>query len=149
MLHEPVRVSGIVPMQPAGMYSRDRCVTGVHGLDEILRGGIPYGSTVLAAGTCGSEKPHWNGISRSRRNAGEACAHFTATEPSVKLLENIRQFAFFDMKMVDTGLINVFDMDVLYSWLGLEKSTFDLDDVHSLIKSIVDIVNTISNKARD
>mgnify|MGYP007000450106 len=68
-------------------------------------------------------------------NAGEACAHFTATEPSVKLLENIRQFGFFDMKMVDTGLINVFDMDVLYSWLGLEKSTFDLDDVHSLIKS--------------
>ena len=47
------------------------------------------------------------------------------------------------MKMVDTGLINVFDMDVLYSWLGIEKSTFDLDDVHSLIKSIVDIVNTI------
>ena len=45
--------------------------------------------------------------------------------------------------MVDTGLIDVFDMDVLYSWLGLEKSTFDLDDVHSLIKSIVDIVNTI------
>ena len=43
-------------MQPVGMYSRDRCVTGVHGLDEILRGGIPYGSTVLAAGTCGSGK---------------------------------------------------------------------------------------------
>ena len=144
MLHEPVRVSGIVPMQPAGMYSRDRCVTGVHGLDEILRGGIPYGSTVLAAGTCGSGKTTLGMEFLVRgANAGEACAHFTATEPSVKLLENIRQFAFFDMKMVDTGLINVFDMDVLYSWLGLEKSTFDLDDVHSLIKSIVDIVNTI------
>ena len=85
-----------------------------------------------------------HGAARLRgANAGEAYAHFTATEPSVKLLENIRQFGFFDMKMVDTGLINVFDMDVLYSWLGLEKSTFDLDDVHSLIKSIVDIVNTI------
>ena len=47
------------------------------------------------------------------------------------------------MNMVDTGLINVFDMDVLYSWLGLDKSTFDLDDVHALIKSITDIVNTI------
>ena len=140
MLHEPVRVSGIVPMQPAGMYSRDRCVTGVHGLDEILRGGIPYGSTVLAAGTCGSGKTTLGMEFLVRgANAGEACAHFTATEPSVKLLENIRQFAFFDMKMVDTGLINVFDMDVLYSWLGLEKSTFDLDDVHSLIKSIVDL----------
>jgi circadian clock protein KaiC len=74
---------------------------------------------------------------------GEACAHFTATEPSVKLLENIRQFPFFDMGMVDSGLINVFDMDVLYSWLGLEKASFDLEDVHALIKAITDIVNTI------
>ncbi|MCS5538310.1 MAG: hypothetical protein NZ770_09410, partial [Candidatus Poseidoniaceae archaeon] len=54
-----------------------------------------------------------------------------------------RQYPFFDMNMVDSGLINVFDMDVLYSWLGLEKATFDLDDVHALIKSITDIVNTI------
>ena len=36
-------------MQAASTYSRDRCVTGIHGLDEILRGGIPYGSTVLAS----------------------------------------------------------------------------------------------------
>tara|TARA_B110000444_G_scaffold238146_1_gene251439 strand:- start:1415 stop:2197 length:783 start_codon:yes stop_codon:yes gene_type:complete len=131
-------------MQPAGQYSRDRCITGVHGLDEILRGGIPYGSTVLASGTCGSGKTTL-GMEFLVRGAdsGEACAHFTATEPSVKLLENIRQFKFFDVKMVDSGLINVFDMDVLYSWLGLEKSSFDLDDVHSLIKAIVDIVNTI------
>ena len=75
--------------------------------------------------------------------AGEACAHFTATEPSVKLLENIRQYAFFDMNMIDSGLINVFDMDVLYSWLGLDKASFDLEDVHALIKAIVDIVNSI------
>ena len=131
-------------MQPTSVYTRDRCVTGIHGLDEILRGGIPYGSTVLAAGTCGSGKTTL-GMEFLVRGAlaGEACAHFTATEPSVKLLENIRQYAFFDMNMVDTGLINVFDMDVLYSWLGLEKASFDLDDVHALIKSIVDIVNTI------
>ena len=103
-------------------------MTGIHGLDEILRGGIPYGSTVLASGTCGSGKTTL-GMEFLVRGAlaGEACAHFTATEPSVKLLENIRQYAFFDMNMVDTGLINVFDMDVLYSWLGLDKSTFDLD----------------------
>ena len=133
-----------IPVQAASTYSRDRCVTGIHGLDEILRGGIPYGSTVLASGTCGSGKTTL-GMEFLVRGAlaGEACAHFTATEPSVKLLENIRQYAFFDMNMVDTGLINVFDMDVLYSWLGLDKSTFDLDDVHALIKSITDIVNTI------
>ncbi|MED5374894.1 MAG: ATPase domain-containing protein, partial [Candidatus Thermoplasmatota archaeon] len=37
-------------------YERDRCVTGIRGLDEILRGGIPYGSATLVAGTCGSGK---------------------------------------------------------------------------------------------
>jgi len=131
-------------MQPSTVYSRDRCITGVHGMDEILRGGIPYGSTVLVAGTCGSGKTTL-GMEFLVRGAtsGEACAHFTATEPSVKLLENIRQYSFFDMKMIDSGLINVFDMDVLYSWLGLEKASFDLQDVYALIKAIVDIVNTI------
>ena len=108
-------------------------------MDEILRGGIPYGSTVLASGTCGSGKTTlcMEFLVRGA-TAGEACAHFTATEPSVKLLENIRQFSFFDMNMIDSGLINVFDMDVLYSWLGLEKSSFDLDDVHALIKAMAE-----------
>ena len=36
-------------MMPSSVYQRDRCITGIHGMDEILRGGIPYGSTVLAA----------------------------------------------------------------------------------------------------
>ena len=74
--------SRFVPMMPAPQYERDRCVTGIAGLDEILRGGIPYGSTVLVAGTCGSGKTTMcmeflvNGAAQ-----GEACAHFSATEP--------------------------------------------------------------------
>ena len=131
-------------MQGAPQYKRDRCVTGVHGLDEILRGGIPYGSTLLVGGTCGSGKTTLalefivNGA-----QMGEATAFFAATEPSVKLLENVRQFSFFDMDMVDKGLLNVFDMDVAYSWLGLTKATFTMDDVNALVKAITDIVNTI------
>ncbi len=41
-------------------YVRDRCVTGIHGVDEILRGGIPYGSTVLVAGVVGVENNIWD-----------------------------------------------------------------------------------------
>jgi len=131
-------------MLSATTYERDRCTTGINGLDEILRGGIPYGSTVLVAGTCGSGKTTL-GMEFLINGAqlGEACAHFSATEPSVKLLENVRQFGFFDMSLVDQGLINVFDMDVLFSWLGLNKSTFDLDDIDAMVKAITDIVNTI------
>lgn len=116
----------------------------MNGLDEILRGGIPYGSAVLVAGTCGSGKTTL-GVEFLIHGAlmGEACAHFSATEPSVKLLENVRQYGFFDMSLVDQGLINVFDMDVLFSWLGLNKSTFDLDDIDAMVKAISDIVNTI------
>ena len=119
-------------------------MTGINGLDEILRGGIPYGSAVLVAGTCGSGKTTL-GVEFLINGAkmGEACAHFSATEPSVKLLENVRQYGFFDMDLVDQGLINVFDMDVLFSWLGLDKSTFDLDDIDAIVKAITDIVNTI------
>ena len=78
-------------MQAASTYSRDRCVTGIHGLDEILRGGIPYGSTVLASGTCGSGKTTlaMEFLVRGAL-AGEACAHFTATEPSVTLPKSSR-----------------------------------------------------------
>lgn len=131
-------------MMPATTYQRDRCVTGIHGLDEILRGGLPYGSTVLAAGTCGCGKTTLAlEFLTAGAKRGEACAHFSATEPSVKLLENVRQYSFFDIRLVDNGLINVFDMDVLYDWLGLSKSVFDLDDIHALIKAITDIVNTI------
>ena len=95
-------------MMPSATYVRDRCVTGVHGLDEILRGGIPFGSTVLASGTCGSGKTTL-GLEFLVRGAlaGEACAHFTATEPSVKVLENVRQFPFFDMTMVDIGGVDL------------------------------------------
>jgi circadian clock protein KaiC len=119
-------------------------MTGINGLDEILRGGIPYGSAVLVAGTCGSGKTTL-GVEFLINGAkmGEACAHFSATEPSVKLIENVRQYGFFDMDLVDQGLINVFDMDVLFSWLGLDKSTFDLDDIDAIVKAITDIVNTI------
>lgn len=125
-------------------YERDRCVTGIRGLDEILRGGIPYGSATLVAGTCGSGKTTLGmEFLMNGARSGEACAHFSATEPSVKLLENIRQYSFFDMTTVDRGLINVFDMDVLFSWLGLDKSTFNLDDIDAMVKAITDIVNTI------
>ena len=61
----------------------------------------------------------------------------------MKLLENVRQYDFFDMRLVDQGLINVFDMDVLFSWLGMTKSTFELSDIDAMVKSITDIVNTI------
>ena len=115
-------------------------------MDEILRGGIPHGSTVLAAGTCGSGKTTLAMeflVRGALAKLPESCAHFTATEPSIKLLENIRQYAFFDMKMVDSGKINVFDMDAVFLVGIRQQQSFDLDDVHALIKAIINIVHEI------
>ena len=35
---------------------RDRCPTGIDGLDNILDGGIPRGNTILFTGSCGTGK---------------------------------------------------------------------------------------------
>ena len=87
-------------MQPSTVYSRDRCITGIHGMDEILRGGIPYGSTVLAAGTCGSGKTTL-GMEFLVRGAlaGEACAHFTATEAEDFLADNFADFVCLEFRV--------------------------------------------------
>ena len=67
---------------------------------------------------------------------------FSATEPSVKLLENVRQYDFFDMRLV------IRDSSTCLTWMYcshgcMTKSTFDLSDIDAMVKSITDIVNTI------
>ena len=126
------------------MY-RDRCVTGIEGLDNILNGGIPLGNTVLVTGTVGTGKTTL-GMEYLVRGAqeGENCAFISVTEPSAKLIENMRTYEFFDDKLIKDGKLHIFDLHVIYEHLGLEWGEYEIKDLDILLGAFEDIVDELS-----
>ncbi len=108
---------------PAKSAARDRCVTGVEGLDTILFGGIPRTNTILLTGSCGTGKTSLalefliHGAQK-----GENSLFVSVTENSEKLLENIIPYKFFDKSLIRSGRLVFIDLPVMYERLGLNKS---------------------------
>ena len=46
----------MAPREREVAEERERCITGIDGLDNILSGGIPRGNTVLITGSVGTGK---------------------------------------------------------------------------------------------
>ncbi|MBI5001616.1 MAG: circadian clock protein KaiC [Euryarchaeota archaeon] len=126
---------------------RNRCVTGVEGLDNILNGGIPRGNTVLFTGSCGTGKTSIS-LEYLVHGAidGENCLFISVTEASVKLLENIIPYEFFDDSLIKKGKLVFVDMPVIYNKLGLVTVEFTLEDVDTLVKAIGSIVKELDIK---
>ncbi|MDG6221099.1 MAG: ATPase domain-containing protein, partial [Candidatus Thermoplasmatota archaeon] len=73
-------------MPRAPSEDRDRCPTGIDGLDSILNGGIPRGNTVLLTGSCGTGKTTMSlEFLVHGALAGENCLFVSVTESSPKL----------------------------------------------------------------
>jgi len=123
----------------------DRCVTGIEGLDNILNGGIPLGNTVLVTGTVGTGKTTL-GMEFLVRGAqrGENCAFISVTEPSSKLIENMRTYDFFDDALIKAGRLHIFDLQVIYDHLGLEWGEYEIKDMEILLSAFEDIVDELS-----
>jgi circadian clock protein KaiC len=123
---------------------RDRCSTGIDGLDNILSGGVPRGNTVLVTGSVGTGKTSLcleflvHGAL-----AGENSLYISVTEPSDRLLENIIPYDFFDDKLVADGRLTLLDLPVIYERLGLEKLEFDFEEVDILIDAIASVVEEL------
>jgi len=127
------------------LIDRDRCVTGIEGLDNILNGGIPLGNTVLVTGTVGTGKTTL-GMEFLVRGAqrGENCAFISVTEPSSKLIENMRTYDFFDDALIKAGRLHIFDLQVIYDHLGLEWGEYEIKDMEILLSAFEDIVDELS-----
>ncbi|MEW5936478.1 MAG: ATPase domain-containing protein [Candidatus Thermoplasmatota archaeon] len=126
---------------------RDRCITGIEGLDNILNGGIPRGNTVLFTGSVGTGKTSIS-LEYLVHGAldGENCLFISVTESSTKLLENIIPYEFFDKSLIKKGKLVFVDMPILYQKLGLVEIEFTLEDVDTLVKAVGNIVSELGIK---
>jgi circadian clock protein KaiC len=137
-----------VPMDDTGATApRDRCVTGIQGLDDILGGGIPRGNMILVSGTVGSGKTTLcleflvRGAER-----GERSLFLSVTEASNKLIQNLSTFEFFRPELVAESKLIFVDIPVVYEKLGLDREEFTAEDLDLLILTIRGLVQELGAK---
>jgi circadian clock protein KaiC len=126
---------------------RERCITGIEGLDTILYGGIPRANTILLTGSCGTGKTSLalefliHGALK-----GENSLFISVTENSEKLLANIIPYKFFDKGLVKSGKLVLVDLPVMYERLGLTKAELSMEEIDLLVASITDLVKELETK---
>jgi len=126
---------------------RERCKTGIAGLDNILNGGIPRGNTILITGSCGTGKTTMS-LEFLVHGAlmGERSMYISVTEAPEKLVENMISYDFFDKKLIEDKKLIFIDLQEIYVKLGLEKLEFTLEDVNILVEQIVKMVKELGIK---
>jgi circadian clock protein KaiC len=119
---------------------RERCLTGIEGLDNILGGGIPRGNMVLVAGSVGTGKTTLclEFLVRGAEK-GERTLFFSVTEASQKLIENLRTFEFFRQELVQSGGLIFIDVPLIYDRLGLNHEELTLEEIDLLLKTFLDL----------
>lgn len=134
-----------IAVDPRGGRPREKCQTGIAGLDNILHGGIPLGNTLLVSGTVGSGKTtlSMEYLINGAKN-GETTCFISVTEPSSKLLENLRTYGFFNDQLVKDGHLNIFDLTIINDRLGIENRELTVQDMDALLGAFEDIVDELS-----
>jgi circadian clock protein KaiC len=126
---------------------RERCATGIEGLDTILYGGIPRSNTILLTGSCGTGKTSLalefliHGASK-----GENSLFISVTEDSEKLLANIIPYKFFDKSLIRSGRLVFIDLPIMYERLGMTKSELSMEEIDLLVSSIANLASELGTK---
>ena len=126
---------------------RDRCATGLEGLDTILYGGIPRSNTVLLTGSCGTGKTSLalefliHGAIK-----GENSLFVSVTENSDKLLQNLIPYDFFDRNLVKSGKLVFVDLPIMYERLGMTKPELSMEEIDLLVAAISGLAKKLGTK---
>ncbi len=126
---------------------REKCITGIEGLDSVLGGGIPRNNTVLLTGNCGTGKTSLS-LEFLLHGAleGENGLYLSVTEPFEKLIANMIPYDFFTKELIKTGKLTFIDMSAIYERFGFNRDRMSIEDVDLLVSAIGDL--TRETKAR-
>jgi KaiC/GvpD/RAD55 family RecA-like ATPase len=123
--------------------------TGVDDLDEILRGGIPNGNSVLLTGASGSGKTSTcMEILCRGASLGEPGVMFLTSETPEQTATNYGPFHFYDEALVEGGQLVLLDMNETYKGLGIAHpdTGLSIDDGHKLLEAIEKAVDDAGAK---
>ena len=132
-----------------GPTGPERLLTGIDDLDEILRGGIPLGNSVLLTGAAGTGKTSTCMEVLCRGAAeGEPGVFFLTSETPDQAAHYFKPFQFFDKALVDGGQVVLIDMNETYKGLGIAHpdSGLSVEDGHKLLKAIEKAVDDAGAK---
>jgi circadian clock protein KaiC len=123
--------------------------TGVEDLDEILRGGIPRGYSVLLSGASGTGKTSvCMEILCRGAELDEPGVFFLTSETPEQAAANLGPFQFFDQGLVDGGKLTLLDMNETYRELGIAHpdTGLSVEDGHKLLEAIEKAVDDAGAK---
>lgn len=127
---------------------KNRSITGIEKLDDLLGGGIPRGSCVLVAGSSGVGKTIlsaqflFNGVTKF----SEPGTYITLTEPLFKTLKNLQSFSFYDAEAVESGVLGIIDMRTLAKRLGLKKGILLFEQPDVMLDTLEDTIKKNASK---
>ncbi len=124
---------------------REKCLTGIEGLDNVLGGGIPRNNTVLLTGNCGTGKTSLS-LEFLLHGAleGENGLYLSVTEPYEKLIANMIPYDFFTRDMIKSGKLTFIDMTAIYERFGFNRDRMTIEDVDLLVSAIGDLTTETS-----
>lgn len=129
------------------MPKKEKCATGIEGLDAALNGGLPLGNVVLLSGACGTGKTTLGmEFLAFGADKGENGVYFSVTEPFEKLLNNMDAFSFFSESHLEENKLFIIDVAKLYKRLGLLDKEGNIEDVGTLLWALVDTVRALNIK---
>ena len=106
-----------------------RVATGIPGVDRLLQGGIPFGTTILLSGACGTGKSTFamQFLYNGAKFYDEPGVYITLEEDPAKLVENLELFGW-DI----TDLINKKKM------LVIKPDVYKFDSIKRIIADAID-----------
>ncbi|MGZ3697886.1 MAG: RAD55 family ATPase, partial [Bdellovibrionota bacterium] len=124
--------------------NNERVMTGIKNLDAILGGGIPRGSLTVLAGTPGAGKTILSQqiVFKNATPERPVLIFQTLSEPTAKTLRYLRQFSFFDQKLLDEGAVHFVDLGGIMRAEGLETSVTQLMEHLKRVKPAFVIIDS-------